>query len=106
MSQKTKFAKAAKACRGISSRKARNSCVASHLRGSYGGHGHARRHGRGSKGKRRRAFQGMTKKDYIETAKILRGSGCSQLADDFASMFARDNPRFDRERFKAAVHGS
>jgi len=48
----------------------------------------------------------MTKKDYIETAKILRGSGCSQLADDFASMFARDNPRFDRERFKAAVHGS
>lgn len=103
MTQRSKFAEAAKACKGISSRKARNSCVAQ----QFGGHGHARKRGRGSKQRRRAAFQGMTKKDYIEAARILKGAGdCGrQLADEFASMFARDNPRFDKARFTKAAFG-
>lgn len=52
----------------------------------------------------------MTRKDYVKVADIL--SGYSQamidnfwwedLVNDFALMFAEDNPNFNRERFLEA----
>jgi hypothetical protein len=55
----------------------------------------------------------MTRKDYIEAAKLLRDSyppGClgdarHDAAMVFAAFFAADNPRFDRQRFLDAVNG-
>lgn len=48
----------------------------------------------------------MTRKDYINTAKILKDYSSAMDADwfedlvnDFADMFSVDNERFDRERF-------
>lgn len=55
MSQKTKFAAAAKACRGISSRSKRNQCVASHLRGGGRMHDYGSPKGRRHRGGKRRA---------------------------------------------------
>lgn len=103
MTQRSKFAEAAKACKGISSRKARNSCVAQ----QFGGHGHARKRGRGSKQRRRAAFGGMSRKQYVEVAKILRSApACAtQLADRFAEMFKADNSSFDVQRFRQATFG-
>lgn len=58
----------------------------------------------------------MTKKDYIAIAAVLRFLGTEStacfdspddrehIAQEFANMLARDNPRFDRTRFvKAAL---
>lgn len=52
----------------------------------------------------------MTRKDYVETAKILNGFvddvdfiHLSQMAIQFSEMFAKDNPRFDEQRFIDAV---
>lgn len=56
----------------------------------------------------RRRLDGMTKKDFIAAAGILRGipSSCrSDAVDAFARLFKADNPRFDTVRFKAAVEG-
>lgn len=60
MSQKTKFAAAAKACRGISSRAARNRCMSSKLKGrGYADLGSPRgRSHRGWKKRRGRGFHG------------------------------------------------
>ena len=51
----------------------------------------------------------MTRKDYIETAKILNyvsdkthPAVFSKMVNDFAEMFAKDNPRFDVKRFHEA----
>jgi hypothetical protein len=57
----------------------------------------------------------MTRKDYIATANIL-SSYLEQaeenilaslivksIAEDFADLFAKDNPNFDEERFLDAV---
>ena len=51
----------------------------------------------------------MTRKDYIETAKILNyvsdkthPAVFSKMVVDFAEMFAKDNPRFDANRFYSA----
>jgi hypothetical protein len=50
----------------------------------------------------------MTKKDYIEIARIINTQPFTDpqdkvnLAHAFASMLARDNARFDRARFLAA----
>lgn len=60
----------------------------------------------------------MTKKDYIEVARIIKGveplgsmndgakAGIElarrEIARELASLFQRDNGRFDRERFMAA----
>lgn len=51
----------------------------------------------------------MTRKDYIETAKILNDSRLlmhpatfTQLVNDFGNYFERDNSRFDFEKFKSA----
>ena len=52
----------------------------------------------------------MTRKDYIQTASILNeqlgsledGEILKDAAEAFADMFARDNARFDRERFLKA----
>ena len=51
----------------------------------------------------------MTRKDYVATADILEtlvatveGDALNAVfdaADEFAQMFANDNPRFDRTRF-------
>lgn len=48
----------------------------------------------------------MTRKDYVNTARILKDySGAMDhdwfydLVNDFADMFSEDNERFDRERF-------
>lgn len=48
----------------------------------------------------------MTRKDYINTAKILKDYSRAMepdwfedLVNDFADMFSVDNERFDRERF-------
>lgn len=65
----------------------------------------------------------MTRKDYIETAKILQSAiyvarldleenskelffaleSVQSIAESFAKVFAKDNPRFDEERFFNAV---
>ena len=51
----------------------------------------------------------MTRKDYIETAQIIKfGSDkihpaiFSKMVVDFAMMFAKDNPRFDANKFYSA----
>lgn len=53
----------------------------------------------------------MTRKDYVEVAKIIakhsQGDTCrlDVLKEDFAFMFAEDNPRFDMARFLEACNG-
>jgi hypothetical protein len=51
----------------------------------------------------------MTRKDYIATAEILKYASnkthpalFSKIVNDFAEMFAKDNPRFDVVRFHEA----
>ena len=51
----------------------------------------------------------MTRKDYIATAEILRYVSdkthpaiFSKMVVDFALMFAKDNPRFDANKFYEA----
>ncbi len=53
----------------------------------------------------------MTKKDYIAIASIIRGisdtatpgeTKVGLIVDGLGKLFEKDNPRFDRERFKAA----
>ena len=51
----------------------------------------------------------MTRKDYIATAEILNYMSnkthpalFSKVVNDFAEMFAKDNPRFDVVRFHEA----
>ena len=51
----------------------------------------------------------MTRKDYIATAEILNYSSnkmhpalFAKVVNDFAEMFAKDNPRFDVSRFHEA----
>lgn len=58
----------------------------------------------------------MTRKDYIEVAKILNKrfrevSGQEEssalldtFVDDFSELFANDNPNFDKQRFESAVY--
>ena len=55
----------------------------------------------------------MTRKDYIETAKILNYASdkthpalFGKMVSDFVSMFKNDNPRFDEIRFRNAVKGN
>ena len=52
----------------------------------------------------------MTRKDYIETANILNSKVdeidfliLADVAEQFSEMFAKDNPRFDHQRFIDAV---
>jgi len=51
----------------------------------------------------------MTRKDYVETARILayvsdktHPAVFSKMVNDFAEMFAKDNPRFDVVKFHKA----
>jgi hypothetical protein len=51
----------------------------------------------------------MTRKDYVATAEILKFASdkthpalFSKIVNDFAEMFAKDNPRFDVNRFHEA----
>ena len=51
----------------------------------------------------------MTRKDYVATAEILyyvstktHPAVFSKMVNDFAEMFAKDNPRFDVVRFHEA----
>jgi hypothetical protein len=51
----------------------------------------------------------MTRKDYIATAEILNYASnkmhpslFAKVVNDFAEMFAKDNPRFDVNRFHEA----
>ena len=51
----------------------------------------------------------MTRKDYVSTAEILRYVSdkthpaiFSKMVVDFALMFAKDNPRFDANKFYEA----
>lgn len=51
----------------------------------------------------------MTRKDYVSTAEILNYASnkmhpalFSKVVNDFAEMFAKDNPRFDVSRFHEA----
>jgi len=51
----------------------------------------------------------MTRKDYVATAEILKYLSnkthpalFSKTVNDFAEMFAKDNPRFDVSRFHEA----
>jgi len=53
----------------------------------------------------------MTRKDYIATAEILKYASTkthpalfSKMVNDFAEMFAKDNPRFDANRFYSAAN--
>lgn len=53
----------------------------------------------------------FTKQHYIEVARILREtempqSTRSNLTEEFVRVFFRDNSRFDRSRFDAAVQGT
>ena len=54
----------------------------------------------------------MTRKDYVETAKILNYASdkthpalFSKMVSDFVAMFKADNSRFDEIRFRNAVKG-
>ena len=51
----------------------------------------------------------MTRKDYVSTAEILKYASdkthpalFTKIVNDFAEMFAKDNPRFDVVRFREA----
>lgn len=51
----------------------------------------------------------MTRKDYVSTAEILNYASnkmhpalFAKVVNDFAEMFAKDNPRFDVTRFHEA----
>jgi len=51
----------------------------------------------------------MTRKDYVAVAEILKFASdkthpalFSKIVNDFAVMFAKDNPRFDVNRFHDA----
>ncbi len=51
----------------------------------------------------------MTRKDYVATAEILNYASnkmhpalFAKVVNDFAEMFAKDNPRFDVSRFHEA----
>jgi hypothetical protein len=51
----------------------------------------------------------MTRKDYVSTAEILNYASnkmhpalFAKMVNDFAEMFAKDNPRFDVVRFHQA----
>lgn len=53
----------------------------------------------------------MTRKDYVETARILRehahemnAGTFGHMVREFAVMFERDNDRFDRQRFIEAAY--
>ena len=53
----------------------------------------------------------MTRKDYVTTAAILAYASdkthpavFSKMVIDFAEMFAKDNPRFDANRFYSAAN--
>jgi len=50
--------------------------------------------------------QGMTRKDFVAAAEIVRLGTPEQhkaaVAAAFADLFRSDNPRFDRGRFEAA----
>ena len=52
----------------------------------------------------------MTRKDYVEVAKIIskhsKGEHCrlDTLTEDFAFLFAEDNPRFNIEKFMEACN--
>lgn len=53
----------------------------------------------------------MTRKDYVETARILNKYKMSMpeqefdaLTDDFSFFFENDNPRFNSEKFLEACH--
>ena len=55
----------------------------------------------------------MTRKDYVETAKILNYASdkthpalFSKMVSDFVAMFKADNSRFDEIRFRNAVKGN
>ena len=52
----------------------------------------------------------MTRKDYQETANILKQYSdeihpaiFNDLVDEFSEMFEKDNPRFDPDRFAKAT---
>ena len=51
----------------------------------------------------------MTRKDYVVTAQIIKDHTdvvediiLHSIAKDFANYFAKDNPRFDEDRFMVA----
>jgi hypothetical protein len=53
----------------------------------------------------------MTRKDYVETAKIIgqykyemEDSAFERLVSDFSAMFALDNPRFLHDKFADACY--
>ena len=54
----------------------------------------------------------MTRKDYVEVAEIIsgyRGAMIDEfwfedLVNDFSELFEKDNPNFDRSKFKNAVY--
>ena len=52
----------------------------------------------------------MTRKDYVEVAKILNtfendgNLDTGFLLDSFIELFKKDNPRFDAKRFTEAVN--
>ena len=55
----------------------------------------------------------MTRKDYVEVAKILNlyadeihKDTLRHLVDEFCDFFQEDNPRFDSARFMSAVIGN
>ena len=50
----------------------------------------------------------MTRKDYERAAEIIRieGEGSQELIGTFVQFFQGDNPRFDKERFKAACESA
>jgi len=59
---------------------------------------------RGGKRRGLRGLQGVTKRDFVAVAVILRSNGAScRLTRDMANYFARQNPQFDRERFTNAA---
>ena len=51
----------------------------------------------------------MTRKDYVEVAKILGDNidyTQNKIVQDFIEMFKKDNPRFDANRFIDAVYAN
>jgi hypothetical protein len=50
----------------------------------------------------------MTRKDYVEVARILKENSSAvsdEMLNDFIAMFRKDNERFDATRFRNAVIG-
>lgn len=49
-------------------------------------------------------LQGVARREFVAVASILKKNNVScAVVDDFSTYFAKENPRFDKQRFSSAA---